>query len=148
MFKPRNQWQTKSVEQLIVKMDSALSQIPGLDYNFTAPMAMRLDEAISGVRTQLGVKVFGDSLALLEQKGAEIRNVIETVPGAADVSMDVSAGAMQVEIAIDRTALARYGLSLADIRSIVQAGVGGVEATQIIDGRKRFPVVVRLAESY
>ena len=65
-------------------------------------MAMRLDEAISGVRTELGVKVFGDDLAVLEQKAAEIRDVIETVPGAADVSVDVSAGAMQLEIALDR----------------------------------------------
>src|SRR5215217_8247551 len=148
MFKPRNQWQTKSVEQLIVKMDSALSQIPGLDYNFTAPMAMRLDEAISGVRTELGVKVFGDSLPILERKAAEIRDVIKTIPGAADVSVDVSAGAMQVEIDLDRTVLARYGLNVADVRNAVQAGIGGVEATEVIDGRKRFPVIVRLAEAY
>src|SRR5207247_8853070 len=84
-FQPRRRWQTQSPEALIVKMDSALKEIPGLDYNFTAPMAMRLDEAISGVRTELGVKVFGDSLPILERKAAEIRDVIETVRGAADV---------------------------------------------------------------
>ena len=147
-FKPRSEWKAGSVEELIVRMDSALKQIPGIDYNFTAPMAMRLDEAISGVRTELGVKVFGDSLPILERKAAEIRDVIRTVPGAADVSVDVSAGAMQVEIALDRGALARYGLNVADVRDAVQGGVGGVEASEVIDGRKRFPVVVRLAEAY
>jgi heavy metal efflux system protein len=147
-FKPRESWQTRSPEELIVKMDTALKQIPGIDYNFTAPMAMRLDEAISGVRTELGVKVFGDSLPVLQQKAAEIRNVITTVPGAADVSVDVSAGAMEIELALDRRALARYGLNVADVREAVQAGIGGSEATEVIDGRKRFPVVVRLADTY
>ena len=148
LFKPREQWKAKSVEQLIVKMDSALGQIPGIDYNFTAPMAMRLDEAISGVRTELGIKVFGDSLPILEQKAAEIRDIVDKVRGAADVSVDVSAGAMQVELGLDRTALARFGLNIADIREAVQTGVGGTIVTEVIDGRKRFPVVVRLADAY
>ena len=148
IFQPRRQWKAPSVEALTVQMDSALRQIPGIDYNFTAPMAMRLDEAISGVRTELGVKVFGDSLPILERKAAEIRDVIASIPGAADVSVDVSAGAMQVELDIDRTALARYGLNLSDVRNAVQTGVGGETATEVIDGRKRFPVVVRLADAY
>src|SRR5215213_2536632 len=148
LFKPKSQWVTKSPEALVIKMDAALKQIPGIDYNFTAPMAMRLDEAISGVRTELGVKVFGDSLPILERKAEEIRGVIATVRGAADVSVDVSTGAMQVELALDRGALARYGLNVADVRDAVQAGIGGVQATEVIDGRKRFPVVVRLPEGY
>ena len=147
-FKPRDEWTVRSPEALIVQMDSALSQIPGIDYNFTAPMAMRLDEAISGVRTELGIKVFGDSLEILQQKAAEVRDLIKTIPGAADVSVDVSAGAMQVELDLDRTSLARYGLNVADVRDAVQAGIGGAAATEVIDGRKRFPVVVRLAEAY
>src|SRR5215213_8875604 len=73
LFKPREEWEARSPEEVILKMDAAMSQIPGIDYNFTAPMAMRLDEAISGVRTQLGIKVFGDSIPILEQKAAEIR---------------------------------------------------------------------------
>jgi len=147
-LKPRATWTASSPETLIVKMDSALKEIPGIDYNFTAPMAMRLDESISGVRTELGAKVYGDSLAVLQQKAAEIRDLIATVPGAADVSVDVSAGAMQVELALDRAALARYGLNVADVRAAVQTGIGGSEATEVIDGRKRFPVVVRLADPY
>jgi cobalt-zinc-cadmium resistance protein CzcA len=129
-------------------MDEALSAIPGIDYNFTAPMAMRLDEAVSGVRTELGVKVFGDDLTLLEGKAKEIREVIAAVPGAADTSVDVTTGAMQVELALDRGALARYGLNVADVRQAVQAGMQGLASTEIIDGRKRFPVIVRLGAAY
>jgi cobalt-zinc-cadmium resistance protein CzcA len=94
------------------------------------------------------VKVFGDSLPVLQRPADEAVQIIEKVPGSADVSADVSAGAMQVELALDRPALARYGLNVSDIREAVQAGVGGVEASEVIDGRKRFPVVVRLAEEY
>lgn len=148
LLKPRREWKARSNEELVEKMDAAMSQIPGIDYNFTMPMAMRLDEAISGVRTELGIKVFGDSLPLLEQKAAEIRSIVEKIPGAADVSVDVSAGAMQVELDLNRPALARYGLNVSDVRHAVQAGVGGTEATEIIDGRKRFPVVVRLTDEY
>jgi cobalt-zinc-cadmium resistance protein CzcA len=147
-LKPRELWKTRSPEALIVRMDAALKDIPGIDYNFTAPMAMRLDEAISGVRTELGVKVFGENLTVLQKKAAEIREVIASVPGAADVSVDVSAGAMQIELALDREALARYGLNVADVREAVEAGVGGAEATEIVDGRRRFPVIVRLAQQY
>jgi cobalt-zinc-cadmium resistance protein CzcA len=147
-FRPGLQPKADAIDSFVERLDNALKDIPGLDYNFSAPMAMRLDEAISGVRTELGVKVFGDSLHVLEQKAAEIRDVIETIRGAADVSVDVSAGAMQLEIAIDRSTIARYGLNVADIRSAIETGIGGSTATEVIDGRKRVPVVVRLAESY
>jgi cobalt-zinc-cadmium resistance protein CzcA len=147
-LKPREEWTVDSPTALIVQMDAALSEIPGIDYNFTAPMAMRLDEAVSGVRTELGVKVFGDDLSILERKAREIRDLIATIPGAADTSVDVTAGAMQVQLALDRDALARYGLSVADVRNAVQAAIGGAASTEIIDGRRRFPVVVRLAAAY
>src|SRR5439155_19418824 len=73
VFNAKSQWKAKSLDALIVKMDSALAEIPGLDYDFSAPMAMRLDEVISGVRTQLGVKVYGDSLPLLQERAEEIK---------------------------------------------------------------------------
>ncbi|MGE5835658.1 MAG: efflux RND transporter permease subunit, partial [Acidobacteriota bacterium] len=136
------------IEALIERMDEALQTVPGMVYAFSAPMAMRLEEAISGVRTDLGIKLYGDDLEVLERKSAEIAEVIAAVPGADDVSAGVSAGAMQVEVVIDRPALARYGLNVADVRRAVETGVGGRAATEIIEGRKRFPVVVRLAEPY
>jgi len=147
-LKSRSAWTGRSNEELIAAMDSALSEIPGLDYDFSAPMAMRLDEVISGVRTQLGIKVFGDSLPLLQTKAEQIRAIVERVKGAEDVSVRVSAGAMQLELELDRPAMGRYGLSVAEVRSAVQAGIGGVTATEVIDGRRRFPIVVRLSEPY
>ena len=147
-LKPRKQWKAESPEELIEQMDSALSEIPGVDYEFSAPMAMRLEETISGVRTQLGIKLYGDSLPLLGEKAAEIKEVVERIEGAEDVSVRVSDGAMQLELDFDRVALARYGLNVADVREAVQAGIGGETATEVIDGRRRFAVVIRLAEAY
>jgi len=147
-FRPGQRPKADSIDAFIERMDGALKDIPGVVYTFSAPMAMRLEETVSGVRTELGVKLFGDSLPVLEQKAAEIAGVIATVRGAADVAAGVSAGAMQVEVVMDRPSLARYGLNVADVRRAVETGVGGQTATEVIDGRKRFPVVVRLAEPY
>jgi cobalt-zinc-cadmium resistance protein CzcA len=147
-FKPKREWRTPSLEQLISRMDSALAEIPGLDYDFSAPMRMRLDEVVSGVRTDLGVKIFGDSLLLLQGRAEEIKRIVQGVRGAEDVFIGTSSGAMQLELALDRTAIARYGLNVADVREAVEMGVGGMTATEVIDGRKRYPVVVRLEASF
>ncbi len=126
-FRPGQRPKADSLDALIERMDAALKDIPGVDYSFTAPMAMRLDEAISGVRTELGVKVFGDSLAVLEQKAAEIAAVIATVRGAADVAAGVSAGAMQVEVD-RRSAVARALWTERRRRArAVETGIGGAD---------------------
>jgi heavy metal efflux system protein len=148
LFAPRSHWHERSLDALIPKMDSALAEIPGLDYEFSAPMRMRLDEVISGVRTDLGIKVFGDSLPLLQEKADAIARIVEKVPGAADASVGVSAGAMQLQVMLDRPAIARYGLNVADVREAVETGIGGMEATSVLDGRRRIPVVVRLDVPY
>ena len=129
LFTPKSQWRARSLAALIPQLDSALAEIPGLDYEFSAPMAMRLEEVISGVKTDLGIKIYGDSLALLQQKAEEIHAVVAAVPGAEDVSIGVSDGAMQLEIDIDRDLIARYGLNVADVREAVETGVGGTTAT-------------------
>jgi cobalt-zinc-cadmium resistance protein CzcA len=147
-FKPKSAWRHGSLDDVIAAMDSALAEIPGLDYEFSAPMRMRLDEVISGVRTDLGVKIYGDSLELLQEKAAEIERVIARVPGAEDVSVGASAGAMQLEVELDRSAIARYGLNVSDVREAVESGIGGAEATEVVNGRRRYPIVVRLDTSY
>jgi cobalt-zinc-cadmium resistance protein CzcA len=147
-FRPKEQWKAKSLDALIPRMDSALAQIPGLDYDFSAPMAMRLDEVVSGVKTDLGIKIYGDSLQLLQEKAEAIKTAVASVKGAEDVSVGVSAGAMQLELDLDRMAIARYGLSVADVREAMETGVGGMSATEVIDDRRRFPVVVRLGSTY
>ena len=148
LFKPRSQWREKSLDALIPKMDSALAEIPGLGYEFSAPMRMRLDEVISGVKTDLGIKVFGDSLPLLQEKAEAIARVIARIRGAEGAAVGVSAGAMQLQVALDRPAIARYGLNVADVREAVETGIGGMEATTVLDGRRRIPVVVRLDAPY
>jgi cobalt-zinc-cadmium resistance protein CzcA len=147
-FKPKREWRARSLDHLISRMDSALAEIPGLDYDFSAPMRMRLDEVVSGVRTDLGVKIFGDSLLLLQGRAEEIKRIVQGLRGAEDVFVGTSSGAMQLELALDRTAIARYGLNVADVREAVEMGVGGMAATEVIDGRKRYPVVVRLQASF
>ena len=146
-FKPRT-GDARTVDEIIPAMDSALAEIPGLDYEFSAPMAMRLEETISGVKTQLGIKVYGDSLELLQAKAEEILEVVEGIRGAEDASVGVSDGAMQLEIDVDREAIARYGLNVAQVREAVETGIGGSTATTVIDGRRRYPVVVRLDAAY
>lgn len=148
MFKPRSAWTVGTVEELIPKLEEALEQIPGLTFEFSAPMRMRLSEVISGVRTDLGIKVYGDSLPLLQEKAEQIAGIVQGIPGSAGATVGVSDGAMQLEVDIDRAAIARYGLNIADVREAVETGVGGTEATQVIAGRRRFPVVVRLAAEY
>jgi cobalt-zinc-cadmium resistance protein CzcA len=148
LFRPKSEWRVGSLDELIPQMDSALSEVPGLDYEFSAPMRMRLDEVVSGVKTDLGIKIFGDSLPLLQAKAEEISRVVEGVPGAADVSVGVSAGAMQLEVVVDRAAIARYGLSVEDVRDAVEMSVGGMPASEVIDGRRRYPIVVRLDTAY
>jgi cobalt-zinc-cadmium resistance protein CzcA len=147
-FKPKSEWRDRSLDRLIERMDSALAEIPGLDYEFSAPMRMRLDEVISGVRTDLGVKIYGDSLPLLQEKAAEIEHVVAAIPGAEDVGIGTSAGAMQLEVDLDRAAIARYGLNVADVREAIESGIGGAEATEVLDGRRRYPIVVRLDAPY
>ena len=146
-FKPRT-GKARTVDEIIPAMDSALAEIPGLDYEFSAPMAMRLEETISGVKTQLGIKVYGDSLELLQAKANEILQVVEAIRGAEDASVGVSDGAMQLEIDVDREAIARYGLSVAQVREAVETGIGGSTATTVINGRRRYPVIVRLDAAY
>ena len=147
-FNPKSQWRVGSLDALIPKMDSALAEIPGLEYDFSAPMAMRLDEVVSGVKTELGIKIYGDSLPLLQEKAEAIKSVVASVKGAEDVTVGVSAGAMQLELDLDRAAIARYGLNVADVREAIETGVGGTTATEVIEGRRRFPVVVRLESAY
>ncbi len=144
---PREEWKSGwTKEELIDAMAVALADLPGVTINFTQPMAMRLDEVVSGVKADVAVKVFGPDNATLEKLGEEIRRVLETVRGAADLQVEVLSGAAQVEIDLDRARMARYGLNVADVRDVVETAVGGKDATYVLDGPRRFAVVVRLPD--
>ena len=148
-LKPPEQWTTADTKEgLTQAMAAALSKIPGVVYNFTQPMAMRLAETISGVRADVAVKIFGPDEQILDRSADEVLRVLGRVPGAADVQKQVFSGAAEWQVVVDREELARYGLNVSDVRDLVQAAVGGKAVTEVIDGRRRFQIVVRLPKSY
>lgn len=149
LLHPHETWTTgRSKEDLVDAMAAALSQFPGIRANFTQPMAMRLDEVISGVKADVAVKVFGPRAETLQQIAARIETILSGVRGVADLQVEVMAGGAQLEIRIDREKLARYGLNVADVRTVVDSATGGVPATEFLEGVRRFAVVVRLPEAW
>lgn len=148
ILKPHEEWTTaKTKEELIQRMDEKLKSVPGVVYNFTQPLAMRLDEVISGVRSDVAVKLFGDDPATLEREAERLRRVMARIQGAADVQIETLGGAGELQIELNRAEMARYGLHVDDVKQTVETAVGGTAATEIIDGRRRFAVVVRLPEA-
>ena len=146
---PSKDWTTAdSKEGLIDSMAASLAKIPGVGFNFTQPMAMRLDEAVSGVKADVAVKIFGDQAEILEQKADEVLRVLRDVPGAADVQREYFSGAAEWQIEADREALARYGLNISDVQDLVQTAIGGKDVTEVIEGRRRFPLAVQLPERF
>jgi heavy metal efflux system protein len=149
MLKPRDQWTTAhSKEGLVEAMSRELEKYPGIVYNFTQPMAMRLDEVVSGVKADVAVKIFGEDEKILDQKADEILRLLSKVPGAADVQKELFAGAAEWQIDLDRSELARYGLNVSDVRDLAETAVGGHIVTEVIDGQKRFGVLLRLPEEF
>lgn len=145
LLKPPSEWTTAdNREDLIDALDEKLSSVPGVAISFTQPLAMRLDEVISGVRSDVAVKLFGDDFDDLESQAERIRRVVERVRGAADVQVEPLSGAAELRIDVNRTELARYGLRVADVADFIETAVGGRPATQVIEGRRRIDVVVRL----
>jgi heavy metal efflux system protein len=148
MLKPKEEWKRfKTKTELIDAMDARLKETPGVSYNFTQPLAMRLDEVISGVKADVAVKLFGDDPATLEREARKIETVLRTIRGAADVQTEVMGGAGELRIELNRPEMTRYGLRVDDLKGLVETALGGEVAAEIIDGRKRFDVVVRLPEA-
>ena len=144
---PADTWTSgRTKEELIDAMAEALEAVPGVEFNFTQPMAMRLDEVVSGVKADVAVKVFGPDAATLERLGEQVRRVLDGVPGAADLQVEVLSGAAQIEIVVNRAKMARYGLNVAHVRELVETAIGGATATEILDGSRRFDVVVRFPD--
>lgn len=149
ILKPRAEWTTApSTEGLVAAFDSALRDVPGLDVSFTQPLAMRLDEAESGIKTDLGIKVVGPDLAQNEALADRIRRVVASVPGAADVGVEIADGTGQIRMQVRRDALAQYGVSVADLRDAIDLAMGSQTAAELIDGFRRVAIVVRLPEAY
>ncbi|MBL8176079.1 MAG: efflux RND transporter permease subunit [Bryobacterales bacterium] len=149
LLKPYDEWTaTKTKDELIEKMAARLEQIPGVAYNFTQPMAMRLDEVVSGIKADVALKIFGDDPHTLEHLAEQALRVLSAVPGSADAQMEITSGAAEVRVEADRGQLARYGLNISDVRDAVQAAVAGQAVSELIEGQRRFTVVLRLPEEF
>ena len=149
LLKPREEWtNADNQEELQGYIRDQIGNVPGALTNFTQPIQMAVDELLEGVRAELAIKIFGDDLNLLKAKADEIAQIVSEVPGAADVQPDQVSGTPQLLLKIDRQAIARYGINVADVQEVIQAAVGGEVAGQIFEGVKRFDIFVRFQESH
>lgn len=147
ILRPHEEWTSaKTNEELVGLLDSALAAIPGLEIAFTQPLAMRLDEAESGIRTDLGIKIVGPDRTVNEALGVRIERIVASVEGAADVSVEIADGSGQFRVQVDRAALARYGVQVADVQAALDLGTGVNVATELVDGPRRIGVAVRLPD--
>lgn len=148
MLKPRDHWPNPDLPktELVEQMEEALNELVGNNYEFSQPIQLRFNELISGVRADLGIKVFGDDLEQLLSSAQAIQSVVQGIDGAADVRVEQVSGLPVLSVIPDRSALARYGLNVQAVQDLVATAVGGTSAGLIFDGDRRFELVVRLPE--
>ncbi|WP_110953793.1 efflux RND transporter permease subunit [Anaerosinus massiliensis] len=143
-LKPKEQWRAGMTKEMIEQeMKTKLGSIPGLNLAFTQPISGRLSMLTTGVRTELGIKLYGEDLKILQQKAFEIEKALSTVPGVSDLLAERVFGASYLEIQMNRDKIARYGLNVADVEDAIELAIGGKSATTTIEDRKRFDVLVR-----
>ena len=145
----RDRWKTApDREGLVAEMNRALSKIIGLDVQFSQVIEDNVNEAVSGIKGELGIKIFGNDPDRLQAIADQIVGTLKGVPGAADVGSEQLLGQPQVQIAIDRSAISRYGLSIADVQSVIETALGGSVATQVLEGERTFDLAVKLAPEF
>lgn len=149
MLKPRHTWPNpgKSKSELVEELDAAAKNIPGSNYEFTQPIQMRFNELISGVRSDVAIKIFGDDMKTLLATAESLSHVLEQISGAADVKVEQVTGLPLLTVEINRQMLARYGLRLNDVQDAVVIAMGGKKGGEVFEGDKRFDLVVRLPEN-
>ncbi|MFY9802151.1 MAG: CusA/CzcA family heavy metal efflux RND transporter [Candidatus Acidiferrales bacterium] len=150
-LKPKNEWRPvfhKDKDELIAAMDRQLSKMPGILWNFSQPIADNMEEAVSGVKGELAIKLYGDDLQLLEEKGDEVVNIMKNVAGVEDLGLFRVLGQPNLNISVDRQAAARYGINVADVQDAVETAVGGKAVSQVLQGEQRYDLVVRYQAPY
>ncbi|HEY5810338.1 MAG TPA: CusA/CzcA family heavy metal efflux RND transporter, partial [Povalibacter sp.] len=149
IVKPRHEWPDprKPKAQLVRELEAAAAEIPGNNYEFTQPIQMRFNELISGVRSDVAVKIYGDDLEVLFELGERIEATLAQIDGAADVGTEQITGLPLLSINPDRERLARYGLSVADVQGVIRAALGGHHAGTLFEGDRRFGILVRLDDA-
>lgn len=149
MLKPRKEWPDPSrpKAQVVESIEKAAEDIPGSNYELSQPIQLRFNELISGVRSDVGVKVFGDDLDTLLRVAQQVQAILQAVPGAADVKTEQVSGLPMLSIKPNRSAMSRYGISVAEVQNVVEIAVGGKVAGLVFEGDRRFSLVVRLPET-
>jgi len=143
---PRSQWtRARSQAELVAAMEETLSPLPGMNTIFTQPIEMRVNEMVAGVRSDLGIKLFGDDLERMRELALQIEDIVNEVQGAADVSVEQVTGVPVLRAELDRAVLARHGLPAGAVLQAVEA-IGGIEVGQLFEGERRFPIALRLSE--
>jgi cobalt-zinc-cadmium resistance protein CzcA len=150
-LKPKEEWRPvfhQDKEELIQAMDRELSKIPGALWNYSQPIADNMEEAVSGVKGQLAIKIYGEDLKTLEDTGEKIMDVMRTVKGVSDLGLFRVIGQPNLEFTVDRTKAARYGINVADIQDAIETAVGGKAVSQVLQGEQRYDLTVRYEPRY
>ncbi|MDQ5986344.1 MAG: Cobalt-zinc-cadmium resistance protein CzcA [Syntrophus sp. SKADARSKE-3] len=143
-LKPINQWKSaKTLEELTYKMSETFEDFPGVQLNFTQPIAAAVDELLTGIKADLAIKIFGSDMNVLQEQAAKVEQILKGVPGAADVQKDQMAGTPQLRITVDQQAISRYGVNVQDVQEVIRTAVGGEKAGQVFEGVKRFDIFIR-----
>jgi len=150
-LKPKEKWRPvfhQDKDELIAAMDRELSKMPGILWNFSQPIADNMEEAVSGVKGELAIKLYGDDLRVLEEKGDEIVNVMRHVSGVEDLGLFRVLGQPSLNITVDRQQAARHSINVADVQDAVETSVGGKAVSQVLQGEQRYDLVVRYQAPY
>ncbi|RSZ60835.1 CusA/CzcA family heavy metal efflux RND transporter [Massilia atriviolacea] len=148
MLKPESEWPKpkRSREAFLAALEQAVGKVPGNNYEFTQPIQMRFNELLSGVRSDVAIKVFGDDSAVMSRSAGQIAAVLDTIPGAADVKVEQTTGLPMLTIRIDRARTARVGVNVGDVQQAIATAIGGSGAGSLFEGDRRVDIVVRLPE--
>lgn len=145
-LQPKATWRFRHKDELVAAMNAKLAVFPGIQLNFSQVIQDNVEEAISGVKGEIAVKIFGDDLKVLQAKADQVVHILQSTRGATDVAAEQQAGLAQVAIAIDRARIARYGINIADVEEVIEMAVGGKTASEMLDGNRRFAISVRLQQ--
>ena len=146
LLKPDSEWQARSKAEIEEQVRQRLAQVPGIAFGLSQPIAMRVDELVSGVRSQVAVKLFGDDLETLRGKADEMARVLRQVKGIADLRVEQVSGLYYLKLDVDRAKIARHGINVAEITEVIEAVGGGIAAGEVFEGQWRFPIMVRFPD--
>lgn len=148
ILKDKSEWRKGITKAEIVKEMNSKLQIPGVSNGWTQPIINRINMLSTGIRTDLGIKIFGENLDTLERLAIKAENIVKKIPGAADVYAERTQGGSYIDIDINRDAISRYGLNVADIQDVIEIAIGGENISKTVEGRRRFPIRVRYMKDY